>query len=67
MGISVKTPYGPNLSAKLPQDSVAEQTARSAKKPGPIYPSGVLGVSQAMSSSGGIKHRSASPPLADNL
>jgi hypothetical protein len=66
MSLTTKTPYGPTMTAKLPQDSVSAQLATSAKKPGPIYPSGTLGVSQTGGASG-MKHKSASPPLAGNL
>ncbi len=63
--MDTKNPYGPTLTARLPQDTVAHELALSGKKHKSTFVSGKLPVSQDMNDRGGIKHRSSSPPLAE--
>ena len=66
--MKIKNPYGPDMTPRLPQDTIAHELELSGKKHESTFVSGTFGTTPGGSMpTSGMKHKSASPPLAGNL
>lgn len=59
--MKTSSPYGPGMAVKTPPDTINQELAKAGSKAKARYPHKPLGISQAMSGGGGIKHRAMTP------